>query len=244
MNDNIALTLKNVAISYRVSKAVSLKKLLRNKKAGGKYFKAIHDVSFEVYEGEIIGIIGKNGCGKSTLLRAIANIYKPDNGYIDVHGHSVGLMAIGVGFVKELSGRENIYLSGLLMGLTRKEIDEIIDRVIDFSELGRFIDEPVESYSNGMHSKLAFSISTEMETDILLVDETLSVGDRKFKKKSQERMDELIHDQNKTVLIVSHSIDLLRSICNRVVWLDEGRIRMMGDPDMVLDAYTEYMDKP
>lgn len=243
MNNKIALTLENVAISYRITKAVSLKNLIRNKNTGGKYFKAVQNVSLEVYEGEIIGIIGKNGCGKSTLLRAIANIYKPDNGRIDVYGHSVGLMAIGIGFVKELSGRENIYLSGFLMGLSKKEIDEVVDRVIEFSELGRFIDEPVESYSSGMHSKLAFSISTQMETDILLVDETLSVGDRKFKKKSREKMDELIHDQNKTVLIVSHSIDLLRSMCNRVLWMDAGEVRMIGDPNTVLDAYEEYMDR-
>ena len=175
-------------------------------------------------------------------MRAIANIYKPDKGSIDLHGNTVGLMAIGVGFVKELTGRDNIYLSGLLMGFTKEQIDGMVESVIEFSELGRFVDQPVESYSSGMHSKLAFSISSQMETDILLVDETLSVGDRKFQKKSRKKMEELINNQEKTVLIVSHSIPLMRTMCDRVVWLDEGKVRMIGEPKTVLDAYETYMD--
>lgn len=158
------------------------------KKKKGKGYQAIKDVSFDIHRGEIVGLIGKNGSGKSTLLRALANIYAPDKGTINTFGHTVGLMAIGVGFVKELSGRDNIYLSGLLNGYTKDQINQMMEPIISFSELGEFIDEPVESYSSGMHSKLAFAISSVMETDIMLIDETLSVGDRRFKKKSESRM--------------------------------------------------------
>ena len=183
------------------------------------------------------------GVSSSTLLRAMANIYSPDSGSIETFGNSVSLMAIGVGFVNSLSGRENIILSGLLMGLTREEIDRKMGEIIEFSELGDFIDEPVQSYSSGMHSKLAFAISSIMESDIMLVDETLSVGDRRFRRKSEAKMLSLIRDENKTVLIVSHNLSTLQELCSRVIWLDSGRIRMDGPTDEVLKAYTDSVDK-
>lgn len=188
-----------------------------------------------------MGIIGKNGSGKSTLLRALAGIFSPDEGTIDLHGHSVSLLSIGVGFQKKLSGRENIYLSGLLLGFTESEIEEKIDSIIEFAELGDFIDRPVKTYSSGMYSKLAFSITAILETDIILVDEILSVGDAKFKKKSYNKMKELIADEHRTVVIVSHSLETLKELCGRVMWLHEGELKMDGAPGDVLREYERFM---
>lgn len=244
-NQDLVLSLHNVSISYRVVRPVPLTQLLSQYKSSNTYksFQAVKDISFDVHRGEIVGIIGKNGSGKSTLLRAIANIYSPDNGTIECFGNSVGLVAIGVGFINNLSGRENIILSGLLMGFTREEIDVMMPEIINFSELGDFIDEPVSSYSSGMHSKLAFSISSIMETDIMLVDETLSVGDRRFKRKSERKMRSLIKDENKTVLIVSHNLSTLEDLCKRVIWIDSGTVVMDGPTQEVLQAYADSVDK-
>lgn len=241
---NVALSVQDAKISYRVVKPVSISSLLkRERSAENRRFEAVRGVSFEVYDGEIVGIIGKNGSGKSTLLRAVANIYSPDTGTIRTFGHSVGLMSVGVGFSNELSGRDNIYLSGMLMGFKKNQIEEKIDDIIKFADIGDFIDAPVRSYSSGMHSKLAFSITAIMETDIMLVDEVLSVGDARFRKKSSKKMRQLIRDENKTVLIVSHSASVLRELCTRLIWLDGGRIRMIGDTGTVLEAYEDDSDR-
>ncbi|MDO4483518.1 MAG: ABC transporter ATP-binding protein [Clostridia bacterium] len=241
----VSLSVKDVEIAYRVVKPLRLSSLIKNALKSTpkqKKFHAVKGISFEVKRGEIVGLIGKNGSGKSTLLRAIANIYSPDKGSIDTYGNTVGLMAIGVGFQNLLSGRENIYLSGMLMGFNKKQIQEKEQEIIDFSELGSFIDEPVASYSSGMHSKLAFSITAIMETDIVLVDETLSVGDIAFKQKSLAKMKELIRRDDKTVLIVSHSIPTLLELCHRVIWMHDGVMKMDGDPQEVLDRYCEFMN--
>ena len=239
----VVLSVKDVHITYRIVRPFAFLSFSRKNRKKPKIFRAVKGVSFDVYHGEIVGLIGKNGSGKSTLLRAIADIYSPDEGSIDTHGNTVGLMAIGVGFVNDLSGRDNIYLAGMLLGFNKKQVEEKIDEIIEFSELTDFIDEPVQSYSTGMYSKLAFSITAIMETDIMLVDETLSVGDRRFRQKSSAKMLELIHDENKTVIVVSHSSDVLRDLCNRVIWLEDGQIRMEGDTETVLRAYEEFMDR-
>lgn len=236
----LVLSVKDVSIAYRVVRPISVFDFLKGKPRKEKMFRAVNGVSFDAHRGEIIGMIGKNGSGKSTLLRAIAGIYSMDEGSINTFQNTVALMAIGVGFVNELSGRDNIYLSGMLMGYTKEQIDEKIDEIIKFAGIGPFIDEPVRSYSSGMHSKLAFSITVIMEADIMLIDETLSVGDTKFKKKSAKKMKQLIRDENKTVLIVSHSLGTLSELCQRVIWLDQGKIRMIGDTESVLNAYREY----
>lgn len=243
MND-LALSIRDVEITYRTVKPVRVADLIRRRIPKGKYFQAVKGVSFDVKHGEIVGIIGKNGSGKSTLLRAVAGIYSPDNGTIDTFGHTVGLMAIGVGFQNVLSGRDNIYLSGMLMGFSKEEIRKKEQEIIDFSELGSFIDEPVESYSSGMHSKLAFSITAIMESEIMLIDETLSVGDRRFKQKSLTKMKELINREDTTVLIVSHSDVTLAELCSRVIWMHDGKIRMDGSAEEVLAAYSAFMDEP
>lgn len=238
----IALDVKDLKISYRCLKAYSIRKsLLQFKKSKVEIYEAVRGVTFQVPKGEILGIVGKNGSGKSTMLRAIAGIFSPDSGTIDLYGNSVSLLSIGVGFQKKLSGRENILLSGMLLGFSEEQIREKMDEIIDFAGLGKFIDMPVKTYSSGMHSKLAFSITAVLESDIMLIDEVLSVGDAKFKKKSYGKMKELISDKERTVVIVSHNSDTLRKLCTSLMWLHDGKIKMIGDTEEVLHAYEEFM---
>lgn len=240
----IAITVKDLVVRYRKLNKFSIKKQLLNKRKkneGPAMFEALKGVSFEVPKGEILGIIGKNGSGKSTLLRTLAGIFCPDEGSIDMHGYDVSLLSIGVGFQTELSGRENIYLSGMLLGFSKEKIEQKTQEIIEFSELGEFIDMPVKTYSSGMHSKLAFSITAVLETSIMLVDEVLSVGDEKFKKKSYAKMQELISDKNRTVVIVSHSLGTLQELCTSVLWLHMGEMKMLGEPKEVIEKYREFM---
>lgn len=241
-DDGIAIEVKDLSITYKSIKAYSIKKsLLKLKKVEVEEFRAVNNVSFNVKEGEILGIIGKNGSGKSTMVKALAGIFNPDEGTIDLRGHTVSLLSIGVGFQTEVTGRENILLSGMLLGFSEEEIRAKMPEIIKFAELGRFIDMPVKTYSSGMHSKLAFSISAILETEIMLIDEVLSVGDQHFKKKSYAKMKELISNKDRTVVIVSHSISTLRELCDTVMWMHDGVIKRMGNPDEVLDEYKEFM---
>lgn len=237
------ISVKDVKIRYRCFKKVSLLKTIfaPRKFSKTEYFEAVKGVSFEVEKGQILGIVGKNGSGKSTLLRAIAGIFSPDEGTIDLHGHTISLLSIGVGFQSKLSGRENIYLSGMLLGFDREQVDEKIDEIIEFAELGDFIDRPVKTYSSGMYSKLAFSITAILETEIMLIDEVLSVGDAKFKKKSYEKMKSLIMNKDRTVLIVSHSSETLRNLCDNILWLHEGEVKALGTTAEVLPQYEKFM---
>lgn len=242
MEREIALEVKDLHISYKCLKSFSIKKsLLHLKKADAKVYEAVRGVSFAVPKGEILGIVGKNGSGKSTMLRAIAGIFSPDSGTIDLKGNSVSLLSIGVGFQPKLTGRENIVLSGMLLGFSEEQVREKMDEIIEFANLGDFIDMPVKTYSSGMHSKLAFSITAILEADIMLIDEVLSVGDAKFKKKSYNKMKELISNEDRTVLIVSHSSETLQELCTSVLWLHEGEMKMIGKPEEVLPAYDEFM---
>lgn len=236
-----AIEVNNVSISYRILNNVSIRRTLFQKKQRNEVFEAVKNVSFEVEEGGILGIIGKNGSGKSTLLKSMAGVFSPNSGTIDLHDHSVSLMALGVGFKYELTGRANVMLSGLLLGFTEKEVEERMDSIIEFSEIGEFIDRPVRTYSSGMHSKLAFAITACLETDIMLVDEVLSVGDERFRQKSMNKMRELILDDKRTVVIVSHDIGTLKELCDKVLWLHDGEIKMMGEPGEVLDEYAGFM---
>ncbi len=238
-----AISVKDVKIRYRYLKKISLMKAMFSLKKFAKteYFEAVKGVSFEVEKGQILGIVGKNGSGKSTLLRAIAGIFSPDEGSIDLHGHSVSLLSIGVGFTPALTGRENIFLSGTLLGFNHEQIQEKLDEIIEFSELGEFIDRPVKTYSSGMYSKLAFSITAILETEIMLIDEVLSVGDAKFKKKSYQKMKSLIEDRNRTVIIVSHSTETLQKLCDNILWIHDGEIKKMGKVEDILPEYNEFM---
>ena len=244
MEREIAIEVKNLYISYRNLQKFSIKQsLLHFKKVQADVFQAVKDVSFEVEKGEILGIIGKNGCGKSTTLNALAGIFSPDSGTIDLHGHSISLLSIGVSFQREMTGRENITLSGMLLGFSEEQVKEKEAEIVEFAELGDFIDMPVRTYSSGMYSKLAFSITAILETDIMLIDEVLSVGDQKFKKKSYEKMKSLISNKDRTVIIVSHSLDTLEELCDTVMWMHDGQIRRIGEPKPVLEEYVDFMEK-
>ena len=239
---NYAIEVKDLCIQYKGIKAFSIKKNLFTKKyEKAAVVEAVKNVSFQVEKGEILGIIGKNGSGKSTMLRAIAGIFSPNHGSIDLHGNSVALLAIGVGFQKELSGRENILLSGMLLGFTEQQIRERMDDIIAFSELGAFIDAPVQTYSSGMYSKLAFAITAILESDIILIDEVLSVGDVRFKRKSYAKMKELISDKNRTVLIVSHDMKTLANLCTKMLWINDGEMMKYGNVKEVLAEYEAFM---
>ena len=244
MEEKHAIEVKDLVISYQNLKKTSIKKtLLHLKRQKPDRFVAVKGISFYVREGEILGIIGKNGSGKSTTLNALAGIFSPDSGSIDLNGHSISLLSIGVGFIREMTGRENITLSGMLLGFTEEQVKAKEQEIIDFAEIGEFIDMPVRTYSSGMYSKLAFSITAILETDIMLIDEVLSVGDQKFKKKSYEKMKSLISNKNRTVVIVSHSIETLKQLCDTVMWMHEGQIKRIGDPNEVLDEYVAFMEK-
>lgn len=237
-----AIEVTDLCISYKSMKTYSIKKyLLKGKKTQTDVFEAVKHISFQVEKGDILGIVGKNGSGKSTMLRAIAGIFSPNQGTIDLHGNSVSLLSIGVGFQKELSGRENILLSGMLLGFTENQIREHMDEIIEFSELGEFIDKPVNTYSSGMYSKLAFSITAILETDIILIDEVLSVGDSRFKKKSYRKMKELISDKDRTVVIVSHDLKTVADLCSKVLWINDGEFVKYGDTKEVLAEYEQFM---
>jgi ABC-type polysaccharide/polyol phosphate transport system ATPase subunit len=218
MEEKNAIEVRDLVISYRNLKKTSIKNnLLRFQRQKVERFVAVKGISFSVKEGEILGIIGKNGCGKSTTLNSLAGIFSPDSGEIDLKGHSISLLSIGVGFQREMTGRENIILSGMLLGFSEKDVKAKEQEIIDFAEIGDFIDKPVRTYSSGMYSKLAFSITAILETDIMLIDEVLSVGDQKFKKKSYNKMKSLISNKDRTVIIVSHSIDTLSELCDNVM---------------------------
>lgn len=199
-------------------------------------FWALKNISFEVEKGEVVGIIGSNGAGKSTLLKVISGVMKPTEGTVEVDGVISPMIELGAGFDPELTARENIYLNGSILGYSKKFIDEKFDSIVDFSELKDFLDVPVKNFSSGMTAKLAFSICTIVNPEILIVDEILSVGDIKFQEKSKNKMMEMINGGT-TVLYVSHSLDSIRELCTKVIWLDHGKVIKIGEPKKVCDDY-------
>lgn len=200
-------------------------------------FFALTNVSFKVAKGEVMGIIGHNGAGKSTLLKVISGILKPTSGKVQVNGVVVPMLELGSGFDFDLTGRENVFLNGSILGYSEKFLKEKYDEIVEFSELGQFIDVPLRNYSSGMVMRLAFSIATVVQPDILIVDEILAVGDAEFQEKSKKRMLELMGGGT-TVLFVSHSLDQIREMCDKVMWLDHGQMKMIGDTQEVCDAYA------
>ena len=203
-------------------------------------FYALKDVSLEIERGEVVGLIGHNGSGKSTLLKVICGIYKPTKGRAVSAGRIAPMLELGSGFDQELSGRENIFLNGAIMGFTEKYLQSKYDEIVEFSELGEFINMPIKTYSSGMMTRLAFSVATIIEPEILIVDEILSVGDAAFREKSYQRMMHLM-EGGTTVLFVSHDLEKVRDLCNRVVWMDHGSIRKMGDTNALTDEYELEM---
>ncbi|MBO7159093.1 MAG: ABC transporter ATP-binding protein, partial [Methanobrevibacter sp.] len=201
-------------------------------------FKATDDVSFKIYKGEKVGLIGYNGAGKSTLLKIISGVYSPDEGDVIINGNIAPLLSLGAGFDKNYSGRENIFLNGAILGYDEKFLREKYDEILEFSELGDFINLAVKNYSSGMLSKLGFSIATIVDPDILILDEVLGVGDITFRKKSKEKLKSLM-ESNTTVLLVSHSIPEIRSICDKAIWIEKGKVREIGEVNYICDKYTK-----
>lgn len=200
-------------------------------------FWALKDVSFEVKEGEVLGIIGKNGAGKSTLLKILSQITEPTSGKIEIHGRVASLLEVGTGFHPELSGRENIYMNGTILGMNRREIDSKLDEIIDFSGVEKFIDTPVKFYSSGMKVRLGFSVAAHLDPEILIIDEVLAVGDYEFQKKCLGKMEDVSKNQGRTVLFVSHNMGAVSSLCNRLLILKEGNISYSGSVDLGVSKY-------
>ena len=201
-------------------------------------FWALRDVSFSVKRGESVGLIGLNGSGKSTLLKVIAGVLKPTQGCIQVNGSVAPLIELGAGFDMDLSARENVFLNGAVLGYDRKNMKERFDEIIEFAELWDFLDIPIKNFSSGMQARLGFSIATAVIPEILIVDEVLGVGDYKFQKKCQDRMDQIMNS-GATILFVSHEIDQVKTVCERAIWIDKGKIVMDGDAEKVCDCYME-----
>lgn len=201
---------------------------------------AVNGMSFDVREGTALGIIGSNGAGKSTLMRALAGILPPTKGRIEVHGRVSTLLSLGVGFNTTLSGRENIILGGLAAGLTRVEVAERTEEIVEFADLEEFIDAPMRTYSSGMFSRLAFSVAVHMEPDILMIDEALSAGDAKFKTKAAAKMAEL-RASARAMFLVSHSLASVKDLCNDAIWMHKGKLMMRGEPAEVIQAYTDFV---
>jgi ABC-type polysaccharide/polyol phosphate transport system ATPase subunit len=235
-----------VSVTYRTSfeRAPTLKSTvlrLGRRERVVREIEALKDVSFEVPHGTVLGIVGANGAGKSTLVRTVAGILPPTDGRVEVRGRVSTLLALGVGFNKDLSGRENVVLGGLAAGLTRDQLAEKYDDIVEFAELGEFMDLPMRTYSSGMYGRLAFSVAVNMDPDILLIDEALSVGDARFRRKSFEKMRELC-GQARTIVLVSHSMASISELCDQAIWMHRGELRMWDEPDPVIDAYTRFLD--
>lgn len=242
--DNVSIELRHVSLSFKIGndKIDNLKeyviRTLNRTKEKKTIFKATDDVSFKIYKGEKIGIIGFNGAGKSTLLKIISGVYTPDEGEVIINGNIAPLLSLGAGFDKNYSGRENIFLNGAILGYDEEFLKSKYDEILEFSELGEFINLPVKNYSSGMLSKLGFSIATIVDPDILILDEVLGVGDINFKKKSKEKIKSLM-ESNTTVLLVSHSIKEIRNICDKAIWIDKGKVVDIGEVNSVCDKYEE-----
>jgi len=239
------IQVKNVTVRYKIAndRVTSLKEFVIKKigkKLTSKDFLALDNVSFNVDKRDVIGIIGRNGAGKSTLLKVVSGIQKPASGSVQLEGRVVPMLELGAGFDDELSGRENIYLNGAVLGYSKEFLNEKYNEILNFSELGEFINMPVRNYSSGMVARLAFSIASMVNPEILIVDEVLSVGDENFQKKSRDRMVELMSGGS-TVLFVSHNVSQIKEICNKTVWLDSGHVVMTGDADEVCTKYEESL---
>ena len=240
------IKVENVSMKFNlgVEKDNSLKQMFirflsfKKDKKNKEYFWALKDIDFEIKKGEVVGIIGSNGAGKSTLLKVVSGVYKPTAGKVSVNGKISPMIELGAGFDGELTARENIYLNGAILGYSKDFINEKFDEIVEFSELKDFLDVPVKNFSSGMTAKLAFSISTVVDPEILIVDEILSVGDIKFQEKSKNKMMSMIKGGT-TVLYVSHSLDSIKDLCSKVIWLESGHIKMIGETKKVCDLYLE-----
>ncbi len=244
--DDVAVRVQNVSVTYRTTFErtptfkTAVVRLGRGERAV-REVQALRNVSFEVPVGTSLGIVGANGAGKSTLIRTLGGILPPTSGRIEVHGRISALLALGVGFNPNLSGTENVVLGGLANGLTRRQVDERAHDIAEFAELGDFMDLPIRTYSSGMRSRLAFAVSVHMDPDILMIDEALSAGDAKFKKKAAEKMHELMTTA-RAMFLVSHALASVKEMCNAAIWLHKGELMLQGSPEEVVAAYTKFLE--
>ncbi len=236
-----AVTVDHVSKRFRMysERNDSLKSMvMRGKKSVHEDFWALKDVSFEVPQGKTFGLIGKNGSGKSTLLKCLAKILWPEEGSITARGKQASLLEVGSGFHPELSGRENVFLNGSILGMSRKEVTRKFDDIVSFSGVGHFIDQPVKNYSSGMYVRLGFSVAVAVTPDVLVVDEVLAVGDATFQKRCRTKFKEM-KEEGRTVILVSHSMSTVKDMCDEVAWLNEGELKMIGKTNDVVKAYNE-----
>src|SRR5215212_2700073 len=240
------IRVEDVSVTYRTSleSAPTLRntvlRLGRREKIV-REIQALRGVSFEVPEGQVLGVVGANGAGKSTLMRTVAGILPPNSGRVEVHGRVSTLLALGVGFNRKMTGRQNVVLGGLAAGLTRDQLQAKYDEIVRFAELEEFMDMPMRTYSSGMYGRLAFSVAVNMEPDILLIDEALSVGDARFRRKSFRKMRQLCR-QDRTIVLVSHALGSIEQLCDSAIWMHKGELKMWDEPHAVVDAYTKFLD--
>ncbi|MGN6427688.1 MAG: ABC transporter ATP-binding protein [Leifsonia sp.] len=241
MSYDVALSVENLSLKYRLyrERNNSIKTaLMRGRKAVYEDFWALRNVSFDVPRGTTFGLIGQNGSGKSTLLKCLSRILYPDEGGFTAHGRIASLLELGSGFHPELSGRENVFLNGSILGMSRKDITRKFDEIVEFSGIEKFIDQPVKNYSSGMYVRLGFSVAINVDPDILIVDEVLAVGDAAFREKCAQKFREL-KERGRTVVLVTHSMAMLREMCDAAAWLDNGVLKTAGDAEPVIAAYEE-----
>jgi ABC-type polysaccharide/polyol phosphate transport system ATPase subunit len=246
VSDDLSIRVEDVSVTYRTSfeRAPTLKNTmlrLGRRERVVREIEALKDVSFEIEHGTVLGIVGANGAGKSTLVRTVAGILPPTEGRVEIRGRVSTLLALGVGFNRDLSGRDNVVLGGLAAGLTRDQMAEKYDEIVEFAELEDFMDLPMRTYSSGMYGRLGFSVAVNMDPDILLIDEALSVGDARFRRKSFEKMRELC-GQARTIVLVSHSMGSISELCDQAIWMHDGELRLRDEPDAVIEAYTQFLD--
>lgn len=236
-----AFELDDVSLFFNTLKRRSLifSTSQNSKYLGKRTITALDHLNLKIESGHTIGLIGRNGSGKTTLMRLLAGIYAPDAGSLKSNSDSIVLLSLGVGFDNNLTGYENIFIASLLNGLRESEVNAKLDQIIDFAGLGDFIYAPLKTYSTGMRSRLAFSIAVNCDPEVLLIDEILSVGDEEFREKSKNRLAKMINDKNKTVLIASHSMESIKEMCDEVIWLEKGRIKMIGEPKTVTQQYVK-----
>ena len=245
-SDELSIRVNDVSVTYHTSfeRSPTLRSTmlrLGRRERVVREIDALKGVSFEVRHGTVLGVLGANGAGKSTLVRTVAGILPPTEGRVEVLGRVSTLLALGVGFNRDLSGRDNVVLGGLAAGLSRDQREAKYDEIVAFAELEEFMDLPMRTYSSGMYGRLAFSVAVNMDPDILLIDEALSVGDARFRRKSFEKMRELC-GQARTIVLVSHSMGSISELCDQAIWMHKGVLRLRDEPDAVIDAYTKFLD--
>ncbi len=244
VREDLAIRIKDVSKSYRLirNRPTSLKEAIirRSRRFSIENFWALRDIDLDIPKGSFFGLIGHNGSGKSTLLKLLSGIHRQTSGSIEINGQLSALLELGAGFHPELTGRENIYLNGAILGMNRRQMFELVEEIVEFSGIGDFVDSPVRVYSSGMYVRLGFAIAVHVNPEILLVDEVIAVGDEEFQRKCLNHM-EMLRDKGVTIVLVSHDIEQVRSLCDRVAWIDNAYLVEVGDPEEVCDRYLTHV---